>query len=101
MNDDELAGFAPPPFKPDAALEQLRRSLRELGLRERGAGFDLRGKPVLEMQLERGAPALSVRLARKLALTPEWDKLRVTSATDQRKLLDEVKKRLAHWNRED
>jgi hypothetical protein len=101
MSDDDLGGFAPPPFNPDNALQQIKRALRDMKLAERGDGFELRGKPVLQMQLERGAPALSVRVARKLALTPEWDKLRVTSATDQRKLVDEVKKRLARWNQED
>ena len=31
----EEFGFAPPPFKPDEALQKLRRELRELGLTER------------------------------------------------------------------
>ena len=101
MTDGASSGFAPPAFKPEDALQQIKRALRDLKLVERGQGFDLRGKPVLELQLERGAPALSVRIARKLALTPEWDKQRVTSAGDQRKLIDEVKKRLARWEREE
>ena len=101
MSDDDFGGFATPAFKPEDALQQIKRALRDLKLSERGQGFDLRGKPVLELQLERGAPALSVRIARKLALTPEWDKQRVTSAGDQRKLIDEVKKRLARWEREE
>ncbi len=96
-----MSDFAPPAFNPDNALQQIQRALRDLKLAERGSGFDLRGKPVVALQLERGAPAISVRLARKLALTPEWDKLRVASAVDQRKLIDEVKKRLARWNQDD
>jgi len=48
MADDDF-GFAPPPFQPEAALVGLRRSLRDLGLAERGAGFELRGKRVLEL----------------------------------------------------
>jgi hypothetical protein len=96
---DDLSGFAPPPFKPADALEQLRRSLRGLQLAERGNGFELRGKRVVELQAE--ATAIDARIARKLALTPEWDRLVVRSAPDQRKLVDEIKKRLARWEREE
>jgi hypothetical protein len=101
MSDADFAGFAPPPFNPDTALEQIKRAMRDLKLTEKNSGFDLRGKRVIELQLERGAPAISVRLARKLALTPEFDKLRVTSSADQRKLVDDVKKRLERWDREE
>ncbi|MBL8326701.1 MAG: hypothetical protein JNJ89_17245 [Rubrivivax sp.] len=92
-------GFEPPPFNADNALVQLKRSLRDLKLAERGNAFELRGKRVVELQVDAGA--LAVRLARKLALTPEWDKSVVKSAADQRKLVDEVKKRLERWERED
>ena len=40
-------------------------------------------------------------LARRLALTPEWDRQAVRSGADQRKLLEEVKRRLERWQRED
>ena len=96
---DELGGFAPPSFKPEEALVQLKRALRDLKLTERGNSFEMRGKRVLELQL--GDTALQVRMARKLALTPEWDKQTVASAPEQRKLVDEVKKRLARWEREE
>lgn len=97
MSDDW--GFAPPPFKPDAALLQLRRSLRELGLAERGDGCELRGKRVIEWSLDDAA--IRARLARRPALAPEWDTQPVKSAADQRKLVDELKKRLERWQRED
>ncbi len=87
MSDDDL-GFAPPPFKPEDALQA-----------ERGNGFELRGKRVVEVSAE--ADALQVRIARKLALTPEWDGLSVRNASDQRKFIDDVKKRLARWAQED
>lgn len=99
MSGDDGFGFAPPPFKPDEALVQLKRALRDLKLAERGHGFDLRGKPVLELNTE-GA-ALQARIARRLALTPEWDRQTVASAADQRKLLDEIRKRLARWDRDE
>lgn len=92
-------GFAPPPFKPDDALLQLKRSLRDLKLAERGNGFELRGKRVVELAVD-GAQ-ISARLARRLMLTPQWDAQAVKSAADQRKLVDEVKKRLARWEHED
>lgn len=97
MSDD--FGFAPPPFKPDDALQQLKRSLRDLKLAERGNGFELRGKRVVELAVD-GAQ-ISARLARRLMLTPQWDTQAVKSAADQRKLLDEVKRRLARWEHED
>jgi hypothetical protein len=98
MSDDNF-GLPPPPFKPDDALVQIKRALRDLKLSERGAGFDLRGKRVLELAVE-GAQ-LQARIARKLTLTPEFDKFVVAQANDQRKLIDEVKKRLARWDREE
>ena len=92
-------GFAPPPFDVEAALVQLRRSLRDLRLTERGNGFEMRGKRVLEVALEEGV--LSVRVARRLMNTPEWDEQVLRSAADQRKLIGEVKRRLERWLRED
>jgi hypothetical protein len=98
MSEDAF-GFAPPPFKPDDALVQIKRSLRDLKLNERGHAFDLRGKRVLELSID-GAQ-IHARIARKLALTPEFDKLVVAQANDQRKLIDEIKKRLARWDKEE
>lgn len=99
MVDDSDFGFAPPPFKPDEALVQIKRALRDMKLAERGNAYELRGKRVLE--LAPAADSIAVKIARRLALTPEWDRLALKSATEQRKLLDEVKKRLARWERED
>ena len=99
MADDELGGFAPPPFKPDEALLQLKRALRDLKLAERGHGFELRGRRVVELQPD--AAVINVRIARKLALTPEWDRQVLRSTPDQRKLIDEIKRRLARWDHEE
>lgn len=99
MADEEFAGFAPPPFKPDEALLQLRRNLHDLRLAERGNGFELRGRRVVELTADDAT--IAVRLARRLQITPQWDSLTLRSTTDQRKLLDEVKKRLARWEQEE
>lgn len=98
MSNDDF-GFAPPPFKADDALVALRRTLRDLKLAERGNAYELRGKRVVELALDGGV--ISARLARRLMLTPEWDRIAVKSSADQRKLVDEVKKRLARWETEE
>ncbi len=99
MSDDDSFGFALPAFKPDDAWQALQRTARDLKLSARGAGFELRGKPVLQAAVE--GDTLQVRLARKLAMTPEWDRHTVRNAAEQRKLIDELKKRLARWDQED
>jgi hypothetical protein len=96
---DESFGFSPPPFRPDEALVQLKRSLRDLKLAERGSGFELKGKRAVDVVVD--GDVLRVKLARRLVNTPEWDASVLRSSADQRKLVDEVKKRLERWQRED
>jgi hypothetical protein len=98
VSDDDF-GFAPPPFKADEALVALKRALRDLKLAQRGNGYELRGKRVIELALDSGV--IQAKLARRLMLTPEWDRVAVKSAAEQRKLVDEVKKRLARWETEE
>jgi len=99
MPDDPDFGFAPPPFNAENALVQIKRALRDMKLAERGDAYELRGNRVVE--LAPAADSIAVKLARKLALTPEWDRQTVKSATEQRKLIDDVKKRLERWEREE
>ena len=99
MNDDDGFEFAPPPFDAAQGLLQLKRSLRDLKLSERGVGFEMRGKRVAE--LETDGTVIRARLARRLALTPEWDRVEIKCATDQRKLVDDLKKRLERWERDE
>ena len=100
MSDLPDFGFAPPPFKAEEALVQLRRSLRDVKpLAERGASFELRGQPVLELAVADGA--IAARLARRPAVAPEWDRVTVKSGADQRKLFDEIRKRVERWSREE
>lgn len=98
MSDDGFE-FALPAFNAGNAIVQIKRALRDLKLAERGAGFELKGKAVLQLAEEDGA--VTVKLARRLSMTPEWDRQAVRSGADQRKLLDEVKRRLERWQRED
>ncbi len=94
-----MNGFAPPPFNADNALVTIGRALRDLKLAARGNAFEMRGKRVVELAVD--GTAINARLARRLALTPEWDRVSVSSAEQQRQLIDEVKKRLARWEQED
>ena len=98
MPDDDW-GFAPPAFNAEQSLLQLQRAMRDCKLTARGKGFESRGKPVIELEIKDAGVA--ARLVRRLVNTPEWDSFSVKSATDQRKLIDEVKKRLARWTDED
>jgi hypothetical protein len=96
MSDDF---FAPPAFKPAEALLQLKRSLRDLRpLAERGEGFDLQGKRVIEFAHD--DKAISAKLAKQPAHTPQWDTLVLKNSADVRKCVDEAKKRLARWTEE-
>ena len=96
MNDDF---FAAPPFKAADALVSLKRQLRDLKLAERGAAYELRGRCVVELGIADNS--VQLKLARQRMLTPEWDRLALTSATEVRKALDEIKKRLARWEHEE
>ena len=96
---DDFGGFAAPPFKAAEALALLKRALRDLKLSERGNGFELKGKRVVDLTLTESA--IVVRIARRLALTPEWDTQTLKSGTDQRKCIDDIGKRLARWQHED
>jgi hypothetical protein len=93
MTDDF---FAPPAFKPDEALQTLKRGLRDLRpLAERGNGFELAGKRVVELQAD--ATTITAKLAKHPAHTPEWQPMVLKNSADVRKCVDEVKKRLARW----
>ena len=96
--DDGFA-FAVPPFNPESALLTVKRSLRDMKLDERGNAFELRGKRVIDLAVE--GEAIAVKLARRLTLTPEWDRFTLKTSAEQRKLLDEIKKRMARWEHEE
>lgn len=92
--------FAPPPFKPAEAMVQLKRSLRELRpLAERGNGFDLQGSRVIE--LESDETTITVRFAKRPARSPEWERQVLKNGADVRRCVDEAKKRLERWTREE
>ncbi|GAB4567131.1 MAG: hypothetical protein IV105_21555 [Rhizobacter sp.] len=97
MSDDDF--FALPAFKPDEALVTLKRQLRDLKpLAERGTGFEIGGKRVIDLATD--ATTLTARLAKRPATSPEWQTLLLKNSADVRKCVDEVKKRLSRWEQD-
>ncbi len=90
--------FALPAFRPAEALVGLRRSLRDLKLAERGAGFELKGRAIVE--LEAGDDAIRARLVKRPQLTPEWTTHLLKSGADVRRFVDAVRQQLARWSEE-
>ncbi|MCF8204535.1 MAG: hypothetical protein K9J82_05620 [Methylotenera sp.] len=95
MSDDTW-DMAPPPFNAEAALQTMKRFVRDQRvLAERGEGWMLGADLVLKLAAD-GA-AVQVQLARRPARTPEWDRFTLASATDLRRVQDEIKRRLTRW----
>ena len=95
MSDDSWE-IAPPPFNADSALQTMKRFARDQRvLAERSEGWLLGADAVLKLTAE--AAAVKVQLARRPARTPEWDTFTLKSATDLRKVQDEIKRRLTRW----
>lgn len=89
--------FSPPPFKAEEALVQLKRGLRDLrALSERGAGFELKGQPVIDLAVD-GA-TLRARIAKRPARSPEWETRVLKNSADVRQFTADVKKRLENWS---
>jgi hypothetical protein len=91
--------LAPPPFKPEAALIDLRRRLRDLRpLAERGTAFELRGQPVVTLGLT--DTHIEARLAKRPAVSPEWTLHMLRSSADARKFVDTVRLQIVRWTDE-
>ncbi len=97
MSSDDF--FALPAFKPEQALVQLKRQLRDLkGLAERGNGFELAGQEVVK--LAAGDNEITAQLAKRPARSPEWQAHRLKNSADVRRFMDTVKAQLARWSDE-
>jgi hypothetical protein len=97
---DEGWGFAPPPFKPDEALQRLRRDLREAGLLEREGAFERRGLLIARVAVD--GLALEARTVKRPSRTgPEWQARTLRSSADVRDYVAELKKKLAGWSDRD
>ncbi len=95
MSEDNW-DIAPPPFSADSALQTMKRFARDQRvLAERGEGWMLGADVVLKLAVD-GA-VVKVQLAKRPARTPEWDSFMLKSATELRKVQDEIKRRLTRW----
>ena len=95
--------FALPPFDAAAALADFMRQMRAIkGLRLRAEsgkpGADFNSKNVVAWSLtSEGKAALRIKLARRLAISPEWDDYAISSSADLRKCADELRRRASRW----
>jgi hypothetical protein len=107
MSDDLGDFFALPPFKPDEALVQLRRQLKELKLQEQPGStphrFALKGVVVAELQVSVDAaqPAVAAAVVKRPLQRPEWVRQQLDSRDAVRKWIDAFKRQLASWTDDD
>ena len=93
-------GFAAPPFKPDEALQRLKRELRELGLAEREGRFERRGLAIAKASIASDAIA-AARVKRPSRNSPEWQTRTLRSSADLRDFVTQLKQQLAQWSDRD
>ena len=95
MSDD--LGFSPPPFKPDEALQTLKRELRGLGLTEREGRFERRGMAIARAAIE-GNSIRAARVRKPPRSSPEWQDKLLTSSAQAREFVADLKRQLTLWN---
>lgn len=100
MSDEAAWGFAPPPFRPEEALQRLRRDLRELGLAEREGCFERRGLRIARPVLAEGLLRIDT-VQRPVRSSPQWQPRTLHSMADVRDYLTDLKKKLAQWSDHD
>jgi hypothetical protein len=93
-------GFAPPPFKPDEALQRLKRELRDLGLAERDGVFERRGLAIARVRIE-GAQLAAALVKRPSRASPQWQPRALGSSAALRDFTGELKKALQTWGDRD
>ena len=98
--DDEQFGFALPAFKPDEAMQTLKRELRALGLTEREGRFERRGLAIARAAVD-GAVIQAARVRRPSRSSPEWVNKTMKHSGDVRDFIADLKKQLAAWSHDD
>lgn len=96
MSDDF---FAPPPFKPDDALQSARRELRGLGLTEREGRFERKGQAIARLVVD--GEILRAAVVRRPGRSPEWTEKTLRDAAALRDFVADLKKKLAGWSDRD
>jgi len=97
---NDFQAFAPPPFKPDEALQRMQRELRAMGLAERDGCFERRGAAIARVALEGGGLQFGV-VKRPSRNSPQWSTRRLASSAAVRDALADLKKKLAAWSDSD
>lgn len=92
--------FAPPPFRPDEAMQRLKRELRELGLAEREGRFERKGVAIARAAID-GETIAAARVQRPSRNSPQWQPKTIRSAADLRDFVADLKQRLAQWSDRD
>ncbi len=93
-------GFELPAFKPDEALQTLRRALQAVGLTERDGRFERRGTVIARVALD-GDALRAGRVKRPSRSSPEWLDKTLKSSSDVRNFLADLQKQLALWTDSD
>jgi len=93
-------GFAPPPFKPEDALQRLKRELRDMGLVEREGVFERRGLAIARIKIDASVLAAAI-VERPVRASPRWRERSLSSSAAARDFSAEVKKALAAWGDRD
>jgi hypothetical protein len=101
MPDNDALGFAPPPFKPEEALQGLRRALREMGLSERGGTFERRGLSIARVTPGEEGVIDAASVKRPARTGPDWQRRTLHNAADVREFTQDLKKKLALWSDRD
>jgi len=100
MSDDLGDFFIPAPaFKPDEALQRLRRDLREAGLTERAGAFERRGLPLVKAAV--AGSTLVVSLAERPSRSPVWRDKVLKDSAQLRDQLTQIKQTLSTWSDRD
>ena len=100
MSIADTPGFVLPPFKPDEALQKLKRDLRDLGLVEREGRFERRGSTIARVAVD-GATLRAARVKRPSRTSPEWQERVLRSSADARDFVADLKRQLASWGDRD
>jgi hypothetical protein len=95
MPDDPL-GFAAPSFRPDEALQRLKRELRDLGLGERQGLFERRGLAIARLQLDDGR-LMAARVRQPSRNSPQWQSREIASHAALREFVADLKKAMQSW----
>jgi hypothetical protein len=94
------AGFAPPPFRPDEALQRLKRELRDMGLSEREGVFERRGLAIARAEVD-GSHITAAIVKRPGRTGLQWQPRTLKNGAELRDFVAVLKKTLQQWGDRD